>query len=57
MTFNVTIKTLILTLMAINIASNGHQQDKYYLKLMWFYFMPMINMVLKSLAINITIST
>ena len=49
---DVTVKTSVLTVMAINIASNGHQQDKYHLKLMWFYFMPMINIVLKSLAIN-----
>ena len=55
MTINVTIKTSIFTVMVINIASNGHQQQKFHL--MWFYFMPMINMVLKSLAINITINT
>ena len=49
MTINVNIKTSILTVMVISIASNGHQQDKNHLKLMWFYFMPMINMVLKKL--------
>ena len=57
MTINVTINTSIWTVMAINIAYNGHQQDKYHLKLIWFYFMPMINMVLKSLAIYIIINT
>ena len=47
LTINVTIKISILTVMAINIASTGGQQDKYHLKLTWFYFMPMINMMLK----------
>ena len=47
LTINVSNKAPILTVMAINIASNEHQQDKYHLKLMRFYFMPMINIVLK----------
>ena len=34
MTINVTIITSILTVMAINIAYNVHQKDKYHLKLM-----------------------